>query len=190
MISRLSEGSVTWALGLRGLAEEVCRRSGALGSSTLQALFATATPRVGPLCFVAETLPFLARKTHSTGVQLEQLSFFHYCSREFCRTGVRCEVAGLGVGSGSVVESGTVSFARRYLASKGHHRWRSGEESACRCRRRIAFLSWEDPLEEEMAAHSSNLVWRTPWTEEPGGLQSIGLQRVRRGDTHTHTHTT
>ena len=39
-------------------------------------------------------------------------------------------------------------------------------------------LSREDPLEEGMAAHSSIPVWRTPWTEEPGGLQSTGLQKV------------
>jgi len=39
-------------------------------------------------------------------------------------------------------------------------------------------LSGEDPLEEGMATHSSILAWRIPWTEEPGGLQSIGLQRV------------
>ena len=44
---------------------------------------------------------------------------------------------------------------------------------------RIQFLSQEDPLEEGMAIHSSILVWRIPWTEEPGGLQSMGLQRVR-----------
>ena len=37
----------------------------------------------------------------------------------------------------------------------------------------------EDPLEEEMATHSSFLAWRIPWTEDPGGLQSMGLQRVR-----------
>ena len=37
----------------------------------------------------------------------------------------------------------------------------------------------EDPLEEEMAVHSSILAWKTPWTEEPGGLQSTGSQRVR-----------
>ena len=37
---------------------------------------------------------------------------------------------------------------------------------------------WEDPLEKEMATHSSILVWRIPWTEEPGGLQSMGSQRV------------
>ena len=40
-------------------------------------------------------------------------------------------------------------------------------------------LGWEDPLEEGMATHSRVLAWRIPWTEEPGGLQSIGLQRVR-----------
>ena len=37
---------------------------------------------------------------------------------------------------------------------------------------------WEDPLEEEMATHPSILAWRVPWTEEPGGLQFVGLQRV------------
>ena len=40
-------------------------------------------------------------------------------------------------------------------------------------------LIWEDPLEEGMATHSSILAWRIPWTEEPGGLHSVGLQRVR-----------
>ena len=40
-------------------------------------------------------------------------------------------------------------------------------------------LGWEDPLEKERATHSSILAWRVPWMEEPGGLQSVGLQRVR-----------
>ena len=40
----------------------------------------------------------------------------------------------------------------------------------------VQFLGWEDPLEEEMTTHSSILAWRIPWTEEPGGLQSMGLQ--------------
>ena len=39
-------------------------------------------------------------------------------------------------------------------------------------------LGWEDPLEKGMAAHSSILAWRIPWTGEPGGLQSMGSQRV------------
>ena len=42
----------------------------------------------------------------------------------------------------------------------------------------VQSLGWEDPLEKEMAAHSSILAWRIPWTEEPGGLQSMGSQRV------------
>ena len=39
-------------------------------------------------------------------------------------------------------------------------------------------MGQEDPLEEEIATHSSILAWKTPWTEEPGGLQSMGSQRV------------
>ena len=42
----------------------------------------------------------------------------------------------------------------------------------------VRSLGWEDPLEEEMATHSSVLAWRIPWTEESGGPQSMGLQRV------------
>ena len=42
----------------------------------------------------------------------------------------------------------------------------------------VPSLGWEDPLEEEMATHSNILAWRIPWTEEPGRLQSKGLQRV------------
>ena len=43
----------------------------------------------------------------------------------------------------------------------------------------VQSLSQEDPLEEEMATHSSILAWEIPWTEEPDGLQSIGSKRVR-----------
>ena len=43
----------------------------------------------------------------------------------------------------------------------------------------IRFLGWEDPLEKEMATHSSILAWRIPWVEEPGRLQSMESQRVR-----------
>ena len=44
----------------------------------------------------------------------------------------------------------------------------------------VQFLGQEDPLEKEMATHSSTLAWRIPWTEELGGLQSMGLQSRRR----------
>ena len=43
---------------------------------------------------------------------------------------------------------------------------------------RVRSLGWEDPLEMEMATHSSILAWKISWTEEPGGLQSMGSQRV------------
>jgi len=42
----------------------------------------------------------------------------------------------------------------------------------------VLSLGWEDPLEEGMEIHSSVLAWRIPWTEEPGGLQSMGSQRA------------
>ena len=42
----------------------------------------------------------------------------------------------------------------------------------------VRSLGWEDPLEKEMAAHSSILAWKIPWTVEPGRLPSMGLQRV------------
>ena len=49
---------------------------------------------------------------------------------------------------------------------------------------------WEDPLEKEMTTHSSLLAWEIPWIEEPGGLQSVELQRIRHnGGTNTRTHT-
>ena len=44
---------------------------------------------------------------------------------------------------------------------------------------RVQFLGWEDPLETEMAIHSSTLAWKIPWMEEPDRLQSMGSQRVR-----------
>ena len=54
-----------------------------------------------------------------------------------------------------------------------------GKESACHAGDQetwVSSLGWEDPLEEGMAIHPSILDWRIPWTEEPGGLQSIGSQ--------------
>ena len=59
----------------------------------------------------------------------------------------------------------------------------SGKESTRQCRRhemQVRSLVWEDPLEKEMATHSSILTWRIPWTEELGELQSMGSKRVRQ----------
>jgi len=58
----------------------------------------------------------------------------------------------------------------------------SGEKSAHQCRRhekmRVQSLGLEDPLEKEMATHPIILAWKIPWAEEPGGLPSMGQQRV------------
>ena len=53
-----------------------------------------------------------------------------------------------------------------------------GKEAACNVGDLGLSPHWEDPLEKEMATYSSILVWRIPWTEDPGGLQSTGSQRV------------
>ena len=56
----------------------------------------------------------------------------------------------------------------------------------------VQSLGWEDPLEKEMAIHSSTIAWKVawkiPWTEEPGRLKSIGLQRVRHDRVTSLTH--
>ena len=58
----------------------------------------------------------------------------------------------------------------------------SGQEYACPCRRRetwVQSLGQEDSLEKEVVIHSGILAWRIPWTEEPGGVQSMRSQRIR-----------
>ena len=67
-----------------------------------------------------------------------------------------------------------------------------GKESACSEETQAQHLGQKDSPEKGMAAHSSILAWRIPWTEESGGLQPIGLQEsdtTKQLDTHTHTHT-
>ena len=70
-----------------------------------------------------------------------------------------------------------------HMVTLGFSGGTSGKELSCQCRRCkktwVQSLGWEDPPEEGMTTHSSTLAWRIPWTEEPGGLQSMGLQRVR-----------
>ena len=74
-------------------------------------------------------------------------------------------------------------------SSSGLLRWLSGKESTCQSRRlRRCGFNLEDPLEEEMATHSGILAWKIPWTEESGGLQSMGLQRVGHDWVTEHTH--
>ena len=65
-----------------------------------------------------------------------------------------------------------------HIRKGGLLRWCSSIESACQAGAAGLNPGQEDPLEKEMAIHSSILVWEIPWTEEPGRLQSTGLQRV------------
>ena len=60
----------------------------------------------------------------------------------------------------------------------GLPRWLSGKNSPVVQQTWVQSLGQEDPLEEGMATHSSILAWRIPWTEEPGGIQSMRLQRL------------
>ena len=53
----------------------------------------------------------------------------------------------------------------------------------------VQFLGWDDPLEEDMATHSSVLAWRIAWTEVPGGRQSIGCKELDMTEATEHTST-
>ena len=67
---------------------------------------------------------------------------------------------------------GSLSILRGFLGGSEVKRLPAMRET------RVHSLGWEDPLENEMAPHFSTLAWEIPWTEEPGRLQSMGLQRV------------
>ena len=60
----------------------------------------------------------------------------------------------------------------------GLPRWLGGKDYTCQCTRYHSIPGWEDPLEKETATHSSILAWEIPWTEEPGGLQSIEVRHA------------
>ena len=78
-----------------------------------------------------------------------------------------------------------VAKSRTRLSDQHTHFYRcsacgsDGKESPAMQETRVRALGWEDPLEKEMATHSSVLAWEIPWTKKPGGLQSMESQRVR-----------
>ena len=78
----------------------------------------------------------------------------------------------------------------QYLISPGLTWWYSGKESACSAGEPGSIPGLENSLEEKMSTHSSILAWEIPWTEEPGGLQFMGLQRVGHnwGTKHSTVH--
>ena len=65
--------------------------------------------------------------------------------------------------------------------SGGFPVYSSGNESACNAGDHVQLLGWEDPLEKDMATHSSILAWKIPWTEESGRLQSTGTFKAGGG---------
>ena len=74
-----------------------------------------------------------------------------------------------------------LSHLYKFLQLCGLPKWLSGKKPTCQCRRRetwVQSLGQEDPLKEGMATLSSILSWKIPWIEEPGGLPSMGSQRV------------
>ena len=76
-----------------------------------------------------------------------------------------------------------------FYAKRGLLRWLNGKEPVQEMQgTQVQSLGREDPLEEEMTTHSSVLAWRIPWTEKPGGLQSIGSQRVGHDWAYTRNH--
>ena len=80
-------------------------------------------------------------------------------------------------GLGETELSSDLSFTVTLILMTGLSRWLSGKESPCQYRKTwVQSVSQEDPLEKEMATHSSILAWEIPRTEEPGGLQSMGSQ--------------
>ena len=80
-----------------------------------------------------------------------------------------------------MIEWGRTGYFLRVLKSDPfgpNHGGSDGKESACSEETWVQSLGREDPLEEGMATHSSILAWRIPWTEEPGGQQSMRSQRI------------
>ena len=78
---------------------------------------------------------------------------------------------GQSIGVSALLSLGTPKSLR------GLSRKLSGKESCAMKATWVQFLGWEDRLEKEMAVHSSILAWEFPWSEEPGRLQSMGLQK-------------
>ena len=80
-----------------------------------------------------------------------------------------------------IPDAAPFKFLQGAPISKGLPRWLSGKESTCSAQTQetqFQSLGRDDPLEEEMATHFSILAWRIPWTKEPGGLPSVGSQKV------------
>ena len=76
------------------------------------------------------------------------------------------------------MQVGTYKFESHQYVNGSFPGDASGKESACKGGDAVAFLGQEDPLEKEMATCFGTLAWIIPWTEDPGGLKSMGSQRA------------
>ena len=105
---------------------------------------------------------------------LRYFLFLEYCNRWFCK--ILCKYPVLWFGA-------TIrSYYRAFLVAQLVKNPPAMQETL------VPFLGQEDPLEKGMATHSSILAWKIPWTEEPGRLQSMRLQRVGHTKRHGKSH--
>ena len=79
-------------------------------------------------------------------------------------------------------------MSMKYIRTRGFPAAQTVKNLPTMQKTQVWSLGWEDPLEKGMATHSSILAWRIPWTEKPGRLQSMGLQRVGLSDWHLYFH--
>ena len=86
-----------------------------------------------------------------------------------------------------IQQSDSVIYLSIYLYICSFSGFPGGSESACSVGAQVQSLGWKDPLEKEMATHPNILAWRILRTEEPSGLQSMGLQRVRHDSATKHS---
>ena len=105
-------------------------------------------------------------------------------SADLSHLGIQPEFAALQVDSSPAELPGIPKETKCWTANQqtsridATTRWRSGNDSACQCGDAGLVSGLGRSLEQETAARSSALAWKIPWTEEPGGLQSMGARRV------------
>ena len=80
---------------------------------------------------------------------------------------------------GRILTTGPPGKSQKNMHSSRLPRWLNVNNLPAVWETQVRSLGWENPLEKEMATHSSILGWETPWTGESGGLQPMGLQKVR-----------
>ena len=135
---------------------------------------------VGEVCLLAQSCPTLCT---SMDYSLPGSSVHGISLGKNTWVGCLFLLQGSSLPSLQVNHTYNISLPFLYGYKLRHHVWASLVAQRLKClpamwETWVRSLGREDPLEKEMATHSSILAWRIPWMEEPGGLQSMGLQRV------------